>query len=147
MSDSTSQQLLFAKKVDIITSLAEVYECLIDITQELERLHDILRGVERTQCELSKHVSHIRSIVSKDLIIRGQSPHMTTNLRDLKMSQNQWREYINSAASPASGRQSDTASETSSTRGNRVRKNVDDSEKDVHPAEIVNFVSAQDIPG
>ena len=117
MTDSNSQ-LLFAKKEDVLESISQIYNSLIDITEEIDKLHTMLKTVERNQVELTLHVSHLRNIISKDLTLRGVSPHMlTTTLRDLKMSQEQWKKYITSPTSPNDERESsDTSSRYSNGR-------------------------------
>lgn len=122
-------QLLFAKKEDILTSISQIYDSLIDITEEVDKLHTMLKSVEKNQNELTIHVGHLRSIISKDLTIRGVSPHMLiTTLRDLKMSQDQWQKYINSSSSPSEDRENSTDSSHYSN-GRRTEKKVEMIEK------------------
>lgn len=126
MTDANCQ-LLFAKKEDLLQSVSQIYDSLIDITQEVDKLHEMLRNVERNQNELTLHISHLRNIVSKDLTIRGQSPHMlTTTLRDLKMSQEQWQKYIHSPISPQNDQDGSVSSSGASSNNKQSleRKSV-----------------------
>lgn len=110
----SSLQLVFASKQELMTSISQIYDSLIDITEEIDKLHTMLKSVERNQNELTTHVSHIRNIISKDLTMRAASPHaMTTTLLNLKMSQEQWQKYINSPTSLSShdGRESNSQSQ------------------------------------
>ena len=130
MTDSNpNPQLLFAKKEDVLISISQIYDSLLDITEEIDKLHTMLKSVERNQNELVLHISHLRSIIAKDLTIRGVSPHMLqTTLQSLKMSQEQWQRYINSSASPSEDHENSVDSSRYSN-GRRVDKKLEISEK------------------
>lgn len=124
----SSLQLVFASKQELMTSISQIYDSLIDITEEIDKLHTMLKSVERNQNELTTHVSHIRNIISKDLTMRAASPHaMTTTLLNLKMSQEQWQKYINSPTSLSSndGRDSNSESNRSGTDSHNNEKMMD----------------------
>lgn len=112
----SNPQLLFAKKEDLLKDIQLIYDSLIDATSELVEIHKILRNVEKTQNTLVMHVGHLRSIVSKDLVIRGSSPAMLqASLTQLKLSREQWRQYINSSISPMND-DDDNSSQSSGRR-------------------------------
>ena len=94
-------QLLFAKKEDVLNDITQIYDCLIDITKELDDMKNKFKIIESNQNALITHINHLRNIISKDLIVRGSSPLMQSNtLHKLKMSRDEWYKYINTSISP-----------------------------------------------
>ena len=133
MNQDHETQLLFAKKEDVLNDIAQIYDCLIDITTELNNIKNQFKTIESNQNSLITHVNHLRNIISKDLIVRGSSPVMCSNtLHKLKMTRDEWHKYINTSISP------DNNKETSDEDDEKLKEPVRLTKPDI--AEIIKTI-------
>lgn len=93
--EDENHQLFFVKKTDLLNNINQIYDCLLDITAELESTKDNLKKIRDETYNLKMSVRHLKNILQKDLMLREQTKDTSINLNAIKMSVKEWNEYIN----------------------------------------------------
>lgn len=94
--------LFFIKKTDLLENIKSIYDCLLDITCELDRCKEVINAIGEEQQELKHKIRHLRNILIKDLRLSKNvdtDVPKKTNLTAIRMTIDQWNEYINKSTS------------------------------------------------
>ena len=87
--------MFFVKKSDLLKNINNIYDSLLDVAYEIEASKHTFKKINREVHHLKKNISHLKSILHKDLIIREDHITENLNLNNIKMSILEWNSYIN----------------------------------------------------
>lgn len=109
--EDDNHQMFFVKKTDLLKNINNIYDSLIDITCELETTKENLKKIREETNNLKMNIRHLKNILQKDLILREQPKDTSINLNAIKMSLEEWNNYIN-RSSNNTGQNSDNSYST-----------------------------------
>lgn len=90
------------EKKHLLMVVNDIYDSLLDIASEVEKQ--------------ANHIKHLKGIIKKDLLVRSTTPYnedLNYNLQSIRMSRQEWLEYVEKSNSNNNSDQTESNKEDS----------------------------------
>lgn len=127
--EEDNQQLFFVKKSELLKNVNNIYESLIDITCEIETTNEHLKRIKEENNCLKLNIRHLKNMIQKDMILKEQPKQTSINLNAIKMSLEQWNEYINRSSTASLNNSNQNSDNNSYSTGENKMSSITTSNK------------------